>query len=413
MPRKIRHSRLESRTSRLKLAPRGKPYTGPALGKGAALLYRRKRTKNVNGSWNLKQPADEPGQYSIDAFAEADDYDNSDGLRILDYFQAQDVAKAKLKAGRVTVTVDAALEAYERDLAARGAYTYNARWPRLYLTEKLLERPVAQLTATELKDWRDSLIGKLAPLSINRMLNAFCAGLELAASHDEHIGNRTAWRLGLAALPNVHRARNVVLSDEQVRAFVEAVYAEDAALGLLVDVLANTGTRCSQAVRLRVGDLLLGDKPRLMMPKSAKGGGRLRVKKKSESFPVPTSLALAAKLEQVARGRAPEEPLLRRSDGTDFNMADPFVHFRDTLRGIVAGMGLDPKAVTPYSLRHSSITRMLLRNVPVRVVATLHDTSIGMIEKTYSRYISDYADDVARSALLQPEPIAENVVALR
>jgi hypothetical protein len=38
-----------------------------------------------------------------------------------------------------------------------------------------------------------------------------------------------------------------------------------------------------------------------------------------------------------------------------------------------------------YALRHSSIVRQLLAGVPVRIVAAGHDTSVKMIEHTYSR----------------------------
>jgi hypothetical protein len=44
--------------------------------------------------------------------------------------------------------------------------------------------------------------------------------------------------------------------------------------------------------------------------------------------------------------------------------------------------------------------RQLLAGVPVRVVAVNHDTSIVMIERTYSRHIGDHADALARVALL-------------
>ena len=69
--------------------------------------------------------------------------------------------------------------------------------------------------------------------------------------------------------------------------------------------------------------------------------------------------------------------------------------------------------VTMYALRHSSIVRMLLQNVPIRLVASLHNTSVRMIEKHYSRYIVEHSDDISRKALLQYEPPSgENVVAL-
>ena len=70
--------------------------------------------------------------------------------------------------------------------------------------------------------------------------------------------------------------------------------------------------------------------------------------------------------------------------------------------------------VTAYALRHSSIVRQLLAGVPVRVVAHAHDTSVLMLERTYSRYISDHSDVLTRRALLDlAEPTAdENVIPL-
>ena len=69
--------------------------------------------------------------------------------------------------------------------------------------------------------------------------------------------------------------------------------------------------------------------------------------------------------------------------------------------------------MTAYALKHSSIVRMLLANIPIRLVASLHNTSVAMIEKHYSRYIVEHSDDISRKALLQHEPPSgENVVAL-
>ena len=56
--------------------------------------------------------------------------------------------------------------------------------------------------------------------------------------------------------------------------------------------------------------------------------------------------------------------------------------------------------MTAYALRHSSIIRGLIAGVPVRVVAVNHDTSIMMLERTYSAYIADHSDAVGRRALL-------------
>jgi integrase len=405
MARKLRHSSLESRSSRLRLPIQLKPHTGPTLARGIKLLYRRNKS---NGSWVVKA-SDGHGGYWTKAFAVADDYEDADGKSVLSFYQAQDTAKQLARGGDGTadtapVTVDQALTAYEADLEARGARAYNAQWPRTHLSSALLAKPVALLTSRELTKWRDGLIGKIGPASINRLMGCVCAALELAAQHDERISNRTAWQVGLAGLPDAQSPRNVVLPDAKVSEFVNAAYARDYQLGLLVDVLAVTGTRASQAVRLCVDDLHAGAKPKLMMPKSGKGGGRNRSQKKVQRYSVPITQLLAKRLEAACMGRAGHEPLLFQHNGSAY---------RDAVTAVVASIGLGPE-VTAYSLRHSSIVRMLLKNVNVRLIASLHDTSIGQIERNYAAHITEYAEDHARIALLhhEPAPAADNVVSI-
>jgi integrase len=205
-----------------------------------------------------------------------------------------------------------------------------------------------------------------------------------------------------------------VISDDKVRAFVATAYGLDDKFGLLTDVLATTGARPSQAVRLRVEDLHdHPTKPKLMMPKSAKGGGRNRSVKKTERYSVPITAQLAARLKLAAQGRADDAPLLMQSDGSSWDK-NPGQNYHRQVDKVVTTIGLDPADVTMYCLRHSSIVRMLLRNVPIRLVASLHNTSVAMIEKHYSRYITEHSiDDIARVGLLsEPTPAADNVVAL-
>src|SRR5262249_14216631 len=157
---------------------------------------------------------------------------------------------------------------------------------------------------------------------------------------------------GLKALVGAYHARNTILTDEQVRALVVAAYAEDPALGLLVEAGAGTGARPSQLERLEVGDLELdfADRPRLHMASSRQRPGVKRI----DRNPIPIPLSLARKLEQVAGGRATSAPLLLRSNGTAWNSAR--ADYRDGFRRAVAAAGLGADT-TYYSLRHSSIAR--------------------------------------------------------
>jgi hypothetical protein len=151
-----------------------------------------------------------------------------------------------------------------------------------------------------------------------------------------------------------------------------------------------------------------------MMPKSAKGGGRNRSVKKTERYSVPITTQLAAKLRAAAKGSENDAPLLLQSDGRPWNK-HPSQSCHRQVHKVVTMIGLDPDEVTMYCLRHSSIVRMLLRNVPIRLVASLHNTSVAMIEKHYSRYITEHSiDDITRAGLLsEPVPAGGNVVELR
>ena len=415
MARKVSFSALESRSARLRLKVRRRPYSGPSLARGISLMYRRNGT---NGTWVIKA-SDGHGAYWTKGFALADDFEDADAKNVLTFYQAQDAAK-KLARGEdgstenAPITVDGALTAYKADLEARGANPYNADWPRIHLSSALPAKPVAVLAATELKKWRDGLIGTMAPSTINRLCRCLCAALEQAAQHDKRIQNREAWEIGLASLPDAQEVRNVIISDDKVRELIAAAYRLDHQFGLLTDTLAITGTRPSQASRLRVEDLHVHPaRPKLAMPKSGKGGGRNRSQKKTERYSVPITVQLAAKLKAAARGRADDAPLLVHSDGTPWGR-NPGQRYHRHVAEVVTVIGLDPDVVTMYALRHSSIVRMLLRNVPIRLVASLHNTSVAMIEKHYSKYITEHSiDDITRAGLLsEPTPAADNVVAM-
>src|SRR3954452_24734978 len=215
MARKISFSALESRSARLRLKIRRRPYSGPSLARGISLMYRRNKT---NGTWVLKASSGH-GAYWTKAFALADDFEDADETNVLTFYQAQDQAK-KLARGDdggtdgAPITIDGALKAYRHDLKARQANPYNADWPRLHLTSALLSKPVALLTSAELKKWRDGLLGTMAPSTINRLCRCLGAAMELARQHDERIQNRNAWETGLAGLPDAQEVRNVVISDD-------------------------------------------------------------------------------------------------------------------------------------------------------------------------------------------------------
>jgi hypothetical protein len=94
MARKIRNSVLENRTQRLRLPIAKKPVF-VRIGLGISIGYRRNQTA---GTWVLRV-ADGRGGARTAAVGFADDHDDADGQKCLDYWQAQD--RAKVAARRI------------------------------------------------------------------------------------------------------------------------------------------------------------------------------------------------------------------------------------------------------------------------------------------------------------------------
>jgi len=402
----IRSATLETRSARLRLPVSKVPVfikIGPKIGLG----YRRNQTA---GTWVIRL-SDGKGRNTRKAIGTADDYEEADGEKVLDFWQAQERAR-KLAHGdgpattaprRSPITVRQALDRYEADLKTRGGDIHNANRPRIHLPPVLAEKSVALLTVDELRDWRDGL--RRRPASINRICTVLKAALNLTASKDTRLSSR-AWEVGLATIPDAEEARNVILRDAEVLALIGEARAYGTEFGLLVEVAAITGARISQIHRLEVQDLQFGNAPRLMMPASRKGKGLKKVMRR----PVPISRELAAGLAAAIDGQASTAPLLVKPSGEAWKKSD---HSRPFAR-IARRAGLNPSEVTLYALRHSSIVRQLLAGVPIRVVAVNHDTSVLMIERTYSRHIGDHADALARAALLDTISVKSgNIVALR
>jgi integrase len=405
MPRRLRSSTLETRTARLKLAPQRKPYW-IAIAPGIGLGYRRNAGP---GTWNVRA-ADGGGSNWVKSFAIADDQESSDGANILTFWQAADKAKSLARgqdadAGR-PATVGEALDAYAADLKVRGAGSSNATQPRFHLTPAKLATPVSLLTVKGERHWRNELAKTLGASSVNRVCKSLKAALNLAAAHDDRITNAKAWTVGLAALPEPEdTTSNIVLSDQQRRDVVACAYAISEAFGLYVEVHAATGARTSQIALLDVGDLETGAAPLLRMPSSLKGRNRHTRSRK----PIPISVSLAARLKAATAGRAADQPLLpMNSDGKRWNSEAHRWLFPEAARA-----ALLPEGATIYCLRHTAITRALLASVPVRLVASSFDTSVQMVEKSYSKFIADHGDEQMRRALFDIDaPAAGNVVPL-
>lgn len=296
-------------------------------------------------------------------------------------------------------------------------------------------KPMHELEEDDLLAWRATLPGAMKPTTKQRLINDVKAGLNAAYAENRKTLPATLPAIIKFGLRNIASAdddeegysvarENQILADADIRRLVATARDLDHEEGWegdlyrLVLILASTGTRFIQATRIRVQDCQVAAR-RLMVPKSRKGGKN----KKAGFTAVPVGPDVMDELVSIKTGRRPDEILLERwrkaqRKGSIEWFRDKRGPWQDSAElrrpwgEIVKRAGL-PEAV-PYCFRHSSIVKMLKANKPIRLVASVHDTSIGMIERHYSAFIVDALEDVVRDTIipLVPQDTGAKVVKL-
>jgi integrase len=387
--------------------------------------------------------------------------DDTIGVGTLDYDHAIRAARAKVEAARAEakaeadgplLTVRSAAESYIAALNARhsrraGRTVRSDADYRLSLyvigqkargkkeaipPSRLADVPLHALKENDLETWRTNLPTEMKETSKERLI-----GILRAALNATHATNRerldaafaTVVKHGLKAAKSddddfVQIAReNQVLSDGQVAHLLRAAQEIDAEdewegdLFRLIVVLAATGARFSQVARMRVGAVQLAES-RLLVPVSRKGQGG-----KKGAIAVAVGQDVLDALLPAVTGRRNDAPLLERwwysqrpgSIGWHRDRRGAWqnsIHIWRPWAAIRQRAGMPE--VIPYALRHSSIVRGIRANLPIRLVAALHDTSVLMIERHYGKWIVDDLNELAARAVvpLVPGETTANVVKL-
>jgi hypothetical protein len=164
MARTARNSSLETRTARARLGIRRTPYFAK-IAKGLRLGYYR---GSIAGSW-VARCYRGAGVYATEALGVADDTLEADGVKVLDYWQAQEharrwgerqrlIAEGMVREG--TYTVADAVKDYLAEIAAekRPTSVRNAKYIfDASILPDLGTMQLEKLTADRLNRWRNKL----------------------------------------------------------------------------------------------------------------------------------------------------------------------------------------------------------------------------------------------------------------
>ena len=263
------------------------------------------------------------------------------------------------------------------------------------LTPSLLREWVEGLPSDQLISSKRRTVSDLKA-ALNAVIDRHFEALPKGLAEDVRRGLRLTVPVGVTT---AGVRPNQILSASQLARVIDAAAAVDSEFGWdgdlfdLITMLAATGARFSQIIRLRVCDLQPG-LGRVMMPVSRKGKGTKAV----DCVPVYLHRDEIEQLVRRTWNRPAEAPLFERwymrqvgvSEWvpdhrgpwrTASQLARPWAAIRDAA-------GLEPGIVL-YSFRHSKIVADLAKGLPVQHVAATHDTSSRMIERHYARYIAD------------------------
>jgi len=407
-----RDTTIDNRTNRLKLPAKPEPYW-TKLEEGHYLGYRK--SAKGSGTWvaRLYRPDAKPSKQYL-ALGSADDFQEADGLGILDYKQAHGKAVDWFKV-RVNVaaeedgitplptgayTVANALDDYLRDAERRGVkgikimtQTINA-----HIRPPLGDIEVAKLTKRKIETWLDALADaprrstgkkrdevtfladpasederRARKDSANRVLTNLNAALNLALASHRYLGP-TPWR-EVKRFKDVGRARIRFLSVQEQRRLVNVC---PDGFKQLVQAALYTGCRYGELCRLAVRDFNpTGNTLFVEMSKSGKPRHIALTNEAADWFKA-----------QVA-GRAAGESLLSRPNAKGKvrkYQEDPLAWGPHDQKKAMAAACIAAKIelLGFHELRHTYASGLVNAGVPLAYVAAqLGHTDTSMVEKYY------------------------------
>jgi integrase len=409
MPRSARNSSLETRTARARLAVRRKPYF-TKIAKGLSLGYYRGA---VAGAWIARYYRGAQ-TYNTTTIGGADDTVDADGVKVFDYWQAQEqarqwgerqrlIAAGGVRKGSYMVrdaVTDylAEIKAEKKPEAVQSAkYKFDA-----WVLPELGAIELEKLTTDRINRWRNKIAThpkrvrtkrtaieratraiaddedarRARKATANRVLTMLKAALNRAFQADK-VSSDATWRK-VKPFKRVDEAVVRYLSAAEARRLVDTCATD---FRKLVQAALLSGCRYSELTRLKCSDF---------NPDS--GTRAIRLSKGKVRHVVLTDEAKAA-FSSWTEKFASTDLVFRRADGKPWGTS----HQRRPLDEASARAGISP-AVTFHILRHTHGSHLAMNGVPMGVIAAqLGHADTRMTEKHYAHLAPSYIAQTIRA----------------
>jgi len=404
MGRAVRDWKLSSRTARLKLkARKSREPFWRLIHEGLHLGYR----KGERGGVWMARVYDDSGKYRKRVLAHADDIHDSNGRDILTFRQAQEKAKAiaaEMPAanplGPYTVA-DALRDYLEWYVANRKAFAATKHAAELHILPKLGTIPIAKLTSSQIRRWRESIakapararsssrrgVSRLRKAydlrarqaTANRLLTILKAALNFAW-RDGRAPADEPWRK-VKPFKNVDNAKVRYLSLGESTRLINACAPE---FRLLVQAALLTGCRYGELVRMVCSDF--NPDSATVLVSETKSGKPRHVYLTDEG---------RRSFERITAGRPGSETIFLRADGKPWGAA----HQQRPLMKACKAAHISPP-VSFHILRHTYGSMLAMKGVPLQVIAeALGHADTRITHRHYAHLMPSYVADTIRSNL--------------
>ncbi|GJM04010.1 MAG: hypothetical protein DHS20C09_00010 [marine bacterium B5-7] len=399
MPRAVNDTRLNTRTARLKLAVQRHPYKRE-IERGLILLYYRGKRR---GSWSVRYYDTHSAKYYETKLGLADDYRDADGTDVLDFSQAQTLARNhghdgvnanQRKIGPYTVgdAVDDYLEWFK---VHRKSYNDTKSRLTCHVLPHFKTIPVDKLTKDQLEKWHRGLAQQSAQLrspkdgkknyrktsdprarkvTANRMLSYLRAVLNRALSNKK-VKCDPVWN-DIEAFKGVETERMVYLKEDEAIRLINAASDE---LKPLIQAGLYTGCRFSELANLKSQDY-----------DPTHGQLFIEKAKSSRTRYVPLNQEGKSFFKRMVIGKKPEDFIFTRKNGQQWKQGYNKLFDQAKTNAKVN------KDITFHSLRHSYASLLINEGVPLKVISELlghHSTSVT------ERYYTHLSDQVKKRAV--------------
>jgi site-specific recombinase XerD len=424
--RNTQDQQITTRAARERLPPRAEPYWR-GVDTAAALGYRRTA---AGGFWVVRVMIE--GRYRKGTLGRADDSIKPDGVAVLDYRQAEAKARAwaaqehRKAAGmepehKGPYTVSDAVGDYLAAYTLRrgkGAQRIQDT-ARAHILPELGAIRLDRLARQRLERWRDTLAVSPPRLrskpgaavrgrqidttdadamrarraSTNRVLTVLKAALN-HAHHTGRVARDDGWKL-VKPFKRVDAPRIRHLDDDEAGRLLNACAGE---FRQIVAAALLTGMRYSEVVGMHVTDFHAGA-----------GTVSLSTSKSGKPRLIHLTDEGRAFFASATAGKAAAGLVFRRADGEPWGRSHQFRPLREACeRAKIA------PAISFHILRHTYASRLVMRGVPMAVVAQQIGDSEAITAKHYAHLAPSYVGEMVRQALSPIGAVVEsNVTPLR